>query len=385
MERQAQHPERLLDVDFAVRFVDGLRGVDPGVGVEVVMRPAAGADDELPYAVHRFGDTGPHTRLRGQHQLGEALVDVAVAVQDDVGLVALEDLPHGVHGGIGVVVGVAGRGVRAGAGEGEEAGLMPVGEGARRGVGGEVGGEPLSHRAVGPAPVQRRVAERAALGRVALGVEDDDVPHPEVVAVVAEPVRARRAGRRGRRRPGARAGPVEVGEIVRRLGAPLVVVVARRRAGAALDAGLAPGRVVAVLIGGRVGPRARPAQVVGGVAEHGHGRGRVVAEQLGGVHGAAGHRGAGAAGRHVARGQEHRVRGGLGRSPGLSGDQCRGNEHQCEDDRTNAPAPGGGDGKHAGQIPRLADASLPNRASSGRFRPDGPPYRAFVPRTFTRF
>src|SRR5581483_9403004 len=112
--------------------------------------------------------------------------------------------------------------------------------------------------------------------------EDDDVPRPQVVAVVAEPVGAGRTFGRGRRRPGAGAGPVEVGEVVRRLRAALVLVVAGRGTGPGLDAGLAPGRAVTVPIGGGVAARARPAQVVGAVAQHGHGGVGIVVQQRGG-------------------------------------------------------------------------------------------------------
>src|SRR5207247_11406128 len=135
---------------------------------------------------------------------------------------------------------------------------------------------------VGVAAVEGGVPQPAGLGRVGLGVEDDDVPRPQVVAVVAEAVRAGRAGRRRRRRAAARAAAVEVGEVVGRLGTSLVLVVARRGAGAALDAGLSPGRVVAVLVGGGVATRAGPAEVLGPVADAGPGGWRVGVETVDG-------------------------------------------------------------------------------------------------------
>ena len=130
-------------------------------------------------------------RLRGRLE-GVALVDVVVAAQDDVDVVRVEHLPERV------VIG------QVSVGAGGEPGVVPVGERARRMVGGEVVLEPRH--------LPRR---RAAAADVrAVRVERDQVPLADVVAVPAP----------GRACP-ARAA--EVGEVAGAVRARRVLVVSR--------------------------------------------------------------------------------------------------------------------------------------------------------------
>src|SRR5439155_8861960 len=145
--------------------------------------------------------------------------------QDQVGPVLVGRVPERSHLG-GAAVGVVG----------DEAGLVPVGQRALRGMGGEVGPQPLL-----------LLRALAAADVVAVGIEDDNVPGARVVAVPALPLR-----------PGGGPEVVEVGGGAGRE----VLVVADRRAGPALET--APGRPVAA---GELPGRPR---LVGVVAEGEH-------------------------------------------------------------------------------------------------------------------
>ena len=178
-----------------------LFGADRGEGAGL---PAAGADHELADAVLRIG-------LAGRVLRRETLVVVVVPRQHDVRSGGVEGPPERVEGG---VVAVRPRG---------EAGVMPVGERAGPGVGGEVVGQ--------PAELRRARAAAADVG--AVGVEDDDVPGAEVVAVPALGAVARRRS--------------EVVEVAGGAGG-LILVVARRRAQERLQP--SPGRAERSLVGG---------------------------------------------------------------------------------------------------------------------------------------
>src|SRR5207302_10680274 len=117
---------------------------------------------------------------------GEALVDVVVADEDDVGSRVLERLPQRLHHRL------------APDPAGAEARVVPVGERASRPMGGEVAPEPL---------VLRRGGGAAAGNELAVRVEDDDVPSADLVAVVA----LRRVSRRGAK---IRVVPGRAGSVV---------------------------------------------------------------------------------------------------------------------------------------------------------------------------
>jgi hypothetical protein len=123
---------------------------------ERTQRSTTGAHHELPYASRR----GP----RPIRSLGrKPLVGVVVAVDHDIGSVVVQDLVGGSH--LGRVAMVA----RA------EERVVPVGESAFVGVGGEVLLEPAHHRRGSPASAHL-LAHR---------VEGDYVPVASVVGVVA--------------------------------------------------------------------------------------------------------------------------------------------------------------------------------------------------------
>ncbi len=145
MQGQRQHAEGGGVPDLAVR----------GDRREARIVRAAGADDELADPVR-----GVQRADRGLRR--EALVDVIVAVEDDVCVMGIEHLPHPV----GVTGGPAPR---------AEEGDVEEGQGALIGVSVEIGGEPFPLRAVGGTATHRR----------ALGVEGDEVPLTDVEAVVA--------------------------------------------------------------------------------------------------------------------------------------------------------------------------------------------------------
>ena len=185
------------------------------VGVDVLR--AARADDELPDPLHWIGDA--RRRLAC-----EPLVKGVMRVHHDVDPRAVQHVPQRPDRRVGVVLRVEQR-------------MVPVGERTTRGVGGEIGAQPLH--------LGRRGGGRDQAGAAA--IQDDDVPGAEVVAVVAL-----------LRVPGRAAEVAEVPGGVRRL----VVAVAGRRLGARLV--LSPARVVAGVV------LRQRAVVVGGVAGREH-------------------------------------------------------------------------------------------------------------------
>src|SRR5581483_9758182 len=181
-----------------------------GVGLEEVGGATARPHDELPHA-GGGGDAGAGRLARRQRQPGEALGVVPVPVEDDVDAGVLEDLPQAVHRR--VRRGLHARPDRRAVGQGHrvEAGLVPHGDHAGRGVLGQVGPEPLRLGAVGVAAAGVARQLGGDVGR-AVGVEHDDVPAGQVVAVVAVGSRA--------------GGRTEVGEVIGGAGAVAVLVVA---------------------------------------------------------------------------------------------------------------------------------------------------------------
>src|SRR5690348_1511925 len=121
---------------------------------EPVMTLAAGPHDELADA-RRVSAPGGILR-------GEALVVVVVPVEHDIGVGGEQIPPERV---INWVVAVL---------AGAESRLMPVREDARRGMLAQVGREPPLFRGAG----------RTAADEVAFGVQRDEVPPPQVIAVV---------------------------------------------------------------------------------------------------------------------------------------------------------------------------------------------------------
>src|SRR4051812_9693553 len=148
-------------------------------GAEAPLTPAADAHDELADAVRQVELL---VRILG----GEALVIVVMAAQDDVRPGVVQILPeHTVRGEIATAARTP-------------AGLVPQGQDASGGMGGQVRLEPLLLGAA-----------RGAADVGTLGVEGDNMPGAEVEGVVAFAV----------------AGAVAVQG---RGGAPKVAVVARR-------------------------------------------------------------------------------------------------------------------------------------------------------------
>ena len=243
-ERLPGHRDELPVVARVVeRHLEHAVGPAPDVAVgqrggEAVGAAAAGAHGELAHPVDGVGGAA-----RGLEP--EALVDVVVPVEDDVGAVVVERLPERPVGGVGAVGGT--RAVQ---------GVVPHRHRAVGVGGGQDAPQPLLLRGTGPAP--------ADVG--AAGVEDDDVPGALAVVVVAL---GRIAGR------GAEVRVVAVG-----VGAD-VLVVADDGDGPVLVT--APGRAVALDEVGQLDRGAVPGLGVGVVAEHEHPPRNVVEQRGGGL------------------------------------------------------------------------------------------------------
>ena len=204
MEGQLEQAEGRRVSDEAVRGDVCDRGV-------VV---AAGSHCEL-------ADPGDVVELPARGLRGEALVDVVVAVEDDVGVGSVEGVPERL-------------GVRRRPPSGAEQRDVPVGGDALARVGGQVRRQPL--------PLGRSRA--ATPGVAAVRVQRDQVPRPDVVAVVAL------AGRDGARKSAEVVVVAGRALVRRRAVGPAVrevVVVTRRRSRDRLEA--APAQVVGVLVG----------------------------------------------------------------------------------------------------------------------------------------
>src|SRR5579884_858219 len=192
---RTRHRQELPSIAVArQRELDDAEGFDlhlavGGVRHEIVERRAAGADGELADALRLVAQAV--RRLRR-----EALIEMIVAVEDDLDAGVVEDAPEIAHVGV--------EAVRAR----REQRMVPVRERALVAVRREVG--------LKPRPLRRVGADADALTVIA--VERDDVPVAEVVTVVAD------AGHAGLR--------AEVAVVRRRVGKRFVLVVAGNREGA---------------------------------------------------------------------------------------------------------------------------------------------------------
>ena len=143
MQRQLEHTEGRRNADLAVRSRRDDRGV---------IR-AAGAGDEL-------ANAGRGVRLAGRRLRREALVDVVVAIEDDVRVRGVQQVPEGM-------------GVLVCASAGAEERDVPVREQTLMGMRGQVGGK----------PVVLRAPRSTAAGLRAVRVQSDEMPAPDVEAV----------------------------------------------------------------------------------------------------------------------------------------------------------------------------------------------------------
>src|SRR5215212_1369490 len=189
--------------DIPIELLD-IGGRSPQRGMAL----ATGADHELADAARRV--PGPAPGLRRP-----ALVVVVMAGEDELRACRIQRLPQRLHARVGAVVAEA------------EVGVVPVGQRAGGGMGGEIVLEP---------GLLRR-AHTTATGLGAVGVEDHDVPGAQGVAVVAL-----------RGLPG---GGSEIAKVAARATGE-VVMVARGRLGAALVAAPAGG-ITAAELAGRAG------------------------------------------------------------------------------------------------------------------------------------
>ena len=198
MQGELQNAEGRVIADGAGALVAGHRRW-------VAVAEAPVRDDELPDAV----GVGLAERVLGHEAL---IVVVAVRVEDDVGVRVVEIGPE--RGAVGPVA----QGPRVPSRD------VPVGQRADARVSGQVGLQPFL--LVAPDPTTARALRRARDGR-ALGIERDDVPVAEVVAVVSVGPEVGDVGPGGvldpREDPGAREVLLEA-RVVRRPRVPVVTV-----------------------------------------------------------------------------------------------------------------------------------------------------------------